>query len=121
MMNTLNTLMNKLISAPESVTFDEVIDVIEEHYLYIPTQFSNGTTDDGLVNIAGENEGSCKIFYFAQIQKLNKEQTLHCFGQYYRDEVLNNPDGNNHSNIRKFMAHGQENIVFDGCALKPKQ
>ena len=121
MMNTLSTLMNKLKSTPESVTFDEVIDVIEEHYLYTPTQFRNGTTDDGLVNIAGDNEGSCKIFYFAQIQKLNKEQTLHCFGQYYRNEVLNNPDESNHSNIRTFMEHGWGNIAFDGCALKPKQ
>jgi hypothetical protein len=30
----------------------------------------------------------CKIFAFAELQKLSKEATLSCFGAYYREEVL---------------------------------
>lgn len=119
-MKELNLLLKNLKSSPEKVSFQEVISIIEKHYNYTPTRFRNGTSTDNIINNAGKNEGSCKIFTFAKIQNLNDEQTLHCFGQYYRDDVLNNPDKKDHANIRNFMKHGWDNISFDSCALELK-
>ena len=119
-MNSLNTLLEQIKSKPETAEFQDVIDTITEHYDYTPTQFHNGADDDCVTSKAGENEGSCKIFAFAQLHQLNDNQTLNCFGRYYRDDVLKNPDNTDHANIRTFMKHGWKNIIFDGAALKSK-
>lgn len=119
-MNKLDALLQQLKKAPEAVEFSDVITVIDEYYHYSPTQFNNGTADDHIINDAGENEGSCKIFSFAEIQDLDKNQTLHCFGQYYRSDVLENPDEKNHANIRTFMNHGWAGIRFKNRALELK-
>lgn len=119
-MNNLNTLLEQIKSEPETVEFQDVIDTITEHYDYAPTQFHNGVDDDCVTSKAGDNEGSCKIFSFAQLHQLNDNQTLNCFGQYYRDDVLKNPDNTDHANIRTFMKHGWGNIIFDGVVLKNK-
>ena len=118
MMNELETLLEQIKNTPEKTEFNDVISIIDEHYRYIPTRFTNGTDNDIVINTAGENEGSCKIFSFARINNLNKEQTLNCFGHYYRDDVLNNPEGNDHANIRTFMKYGWKHVSFDGDALK---
>ena len=102
------------------VNFTETIAVITENYSYQPTQFSNGLNDDKLINEAGKNEGSCKIFAFAQLHQLSPQQTLNLFGDYYRLDVLNNPDGTDHQNIRNFMRYGWEGIHFESAALKSK-
>ncbi len=52
------------------------------------------------------------------MNKLNIEQTLNCFGKYYRNDVLQHPEGSDHQNIRTFMKYGWEQLVFDGAALK---
>ena len=88
----------------EPVSFHETIIVITENYHYQPTEFSNGIGDDVVVNPVGSNEGSCKIFAFAKLHKLNQQQTLNLFGDYYRIEVLQNPEGSGHQNIRNFYA-----------------
>ena len=119
-MNKLNELLQQIKSNPESVEFQNVIDTINECYDYTATQFRNGPDDDFTISKAGENEGSCKIFAFALLNKLDKNQTLNCFGQYYRDDVLNHPDNTDHANIRTFMKQGWKNIVFDGVALTIK-
>jgi hypothetical protein len=103
------------------VSFDETIAIISEHYHYQPTQFSNGSNGQLLVNLAGTNEGSCKIFAFAQIHNLNQQQTLNLFGDYYRQDVLGSPNGTGHQNIRSFMEYGWDGIHFDGVALVAKQ
>ncbi len=113
----LKEFMRKLKSEPQSISFNEVIDVIEREYDYSPSEFSNGNT----INLTGTNEGSCKILYFGQLHELTKEQTLSCFGQYYRDDVLNNPDGNDHCNIRQFIKLGWSAINFKHKALKLKE
>jgi hypothetical protein len=106
----------KQIKQPEShVEFDQVMQVIADNYQYQPTTFTNGT----LVNDAGSNEGSCKIFYFAQLNKLDQQQTLACFGRYYREDVLANPTGDDHGNIRNFMKTGWQGIEFTQAALTP--
>jgi hypothetical protein len=119
-MNTLHSLINSINHAPETTKFNDVIHIIEEHYNYSPTLFRNGADEDCIINQAKENEGSCKIFSFAQLHQLTKTQTLHCFGHYYRDEVLNHPNESNHANIRTFMKYGWDQIHFDAIALTPK-
>jgi hypothetical protein len=104
----------------ENVSFDETIAVITDNYDYQATEFSNGLNEQTLVNQAGTNEGSCKIFAFAQLNRLNQQQTLNLFGDYYRLDVLNNPDGTGHQNIRNFMKFGWDGIHFDGVALTAK-
>jgi hypothetical protein len=99
------------------VSFDETIAVITENYQYQATEFSNGLNQDTLVNKAGTNEGSCKIFAFAQIHQLDQQQTLNLFGDYYRLDVSNDPQGTGHQNIRHFMKYGWEGICFKGQAL----
>ncbi len=118
--NKLDPLLTQIANAPESVTFSQVIDVIHANYNYTPTRFTNGEDDGAVINEAGSNEGSCKIFAFAQLQKLDKEQTLNCFGDYYRKDVLQNPDASDHGNIRNFMRYGWTGVNFDGPALKIK-
>jgi len=63
------------------VSFDETIAVITENYQYHPTEFSNGLNEHTLINQAGTNEGSCKIFAFAKIHQLDQQQTLNLFGE----------------------------------------
>jgi hypothetical protein len=102
---------------PYSVSFDEAMAVIESMYDFTPTSFRNGD----VFNEIGQNNGSCKLFAFAQMQGLNEQQTLNCFGDYYRDGVLMNPDGTDHQNIRNFIKTGWAGIQFDGTPLTPKK
>ncbi len=113
----LNTFLQRLNNAPESITFNDAIAVIDALYDFTPTAFINGA----LRSEAGQNNGSCKIFSFARLQKLSPQQTLHCFGDYYRKDVLGNPEGADHQNIRNFMKSGWEGIKFEGDALAEKQ
>jgi len=113
----LDTFLNKLNTAPDTVTFDETMAVIDATYDFTPTPFINGS----LNNEAGQNNGSCKLFSFAQLQKLSQQQTLQCFGDYYRKDVLENLEGADHQNIRNFISTGWKGIDFSGDALIPKQ
>jgi hypothetical protein len=110
---SIQTFLEKLKQTPETITFPETIAVIEENYLFTPTAFQNGDTH----NAAGTNSGSCKLFAFAKLQNLSQAETLACFGAFYRDEVLGDPEGTNHQNIRNFMIHGWDGIQFEGEAL----
>ena len=112
----MTTPLKALRSHPESIQFADVIACIAQLYDYHPTRFTNGE----VVNEAGKNEGSCKIFAFAQLQGLGGLDTLALFGQYYRDDVLKNPSGSDHANIRTFMQHGWKGVHFDGNALTLK-
>lgn len=113
---TLETFIHKLKHTPNTIEFSETINVIESHYEFNPTGFKNGE----LYNKAGENSGSCKLLAFAKLQQLTKEETLACFGKFYFEEVLNDPDGTGHQNIRNFMKTGFEGLVFDGMPLSEK-
>ena len=114
---TIDELIQLIKSKPETVEFSDVIDCIDECYEYTPTHFTNGHGHDTVMNQAGTNEGSCKIFAFATLQGLSETETLHCFGQYYREDVLQHPEGNDHANIRTFMRHGWDGIRFEHSAL----
>lgn len=102
------------------IAFADTMAVIADNYAYQPTEFSNGLGDDTVLNAAGSNEGSCKIFAFAKLQHLSQSQTLQLFGDYYRKDVLENPNGNDHQNIRNFIKYGWDGIHFSGDALSLK-
>ncbi len=112
----VTTLIEKLTQQPQAVEFSEVIETIDQAYRFSPTAFTNGET----VNEANQNNGSCKIFAFAQLNDLNEEQTLACFGDFYRKDVLQNPDNDDHQNIRNFIRFGWQGITFSGQALSVK-
>ncbi|GAA4757086.1 MULTISPECIES: HopJ type III effector protein [Flavobacterium] len=97
------------------ISFQEVIAFIDENYNFTPTLFKNGDQ----INNIGENNGSCKIFSFAKLHNLSKEETLSMFGDYYKD-VLNTPEATDHQNIRNFMKFGWDRIHFEGQALNKK-
>nr|HMS70898.1 HopJ type III effector protein [Saprospiraceae bacterium] len=105
-----------LKSSPDEIEFGETISMIDDHYDFTPTAFKNGE----VYNTAGKNSGSCKVLYFAQKNELTKEETLACFGTYYK-EVLANPKGDDHQNIRNFMIHGWDGVEFEGAPLKEKR
>lgn len=96
-----------------SATFNDVIEFIQTYYYHQPTAFKNG----GVYNEATQNQGSAKVFAFAQINNLSAEDTLYLFAEHYQ-AVLANPNGVDHQNIRQFMEYGWPGIVFGGEALK---
>lgn len=116
----LDELIFQIKHHPDEVQFNNVITIIEQHYHYTPTSFSNGLESHKINNEAGSNEGSCKIFAFADKMNLTEQETLTCFGHYYRDDVLAHPDANDHANIRNFMRYGWKGIQFKGTALQLK-
>lgn len=111
---TLHAFLQKLQQQPDSIEFTDTIAAIEASYSYSPTAFRNGEVD----NAAGQNAGSCKIFFFAKLQGLTQAQTLACFGRYYREDVLQHPDAGDHQNIRNFMRSSWAGVSFEGEALK---
>ncbi len=112
--DSLKTLLTLIAKQADNLEFEQVMQVINENYRYQPAAFNNGE----ITNEAGTNEGSCKIFYFAQLNKLSEQQTLACFGRYYREDVLSNPAGDDHANIRNFMKTGWQGIEFESVALQ---
>lgn len=117
----LNDLIYQIQHQPDAVEFNTVITLIDQLYHYTPTGFSNGLAEHKIDNKAGSNEGSCKIFAFADRQNLSEQETLTCFGHYYRNDVLAYPDASDHANIRNFMRFGWKGIQFSGSALELKQ
>jgi hypothetical protein len=113
---TIDEFLQLLSANPQNIEFEHTMAVIAEHYDYQPIAFSNGDTS----NAPGTNEGSCKIFAFAQLHALNEEQTLALFGAFYREDVLGNPEGEDHGNIRNFIRKGWPGIQFAGTALQSK-
>ncbi|WP_065978882.1 MULTISPECIES: HopJ type III effector protein [Pseudoalteromonas] len=96
---TLNDFLQKLAETPHLIEFTDTMAVIDRHYDFTPSGFNN----HGLISSANENNGSCKIFAFAKLNQLSKQNTLDCFGAFYREDVVKHPDGQDHMNIRTFM------------------
>jgi hypothetical protein len=111
---TTTDLIEKLKQAPQP--FAEVMAVIDAEYDFTPTAFANGDQR----NAAGSNNGSCKIFAFGQLHQLNEQATLNAFGDFYTKDVLENPTGSDHANIRNFIRMGWSGINFEGEPLQPK-
>ena len=118
----ISQLISQHVSQPDTskqLDFEDTMAVINDHFNYVATAFTNGVSDMSVSNQAGQNEGSCKIFAFAQLLTLSEEQTLRCFGRFYQD-VINTPNGKDHGNIRNFMRDGWKGIHFEGQALTRK-
>ena len=113
MKEQLTSLIEKL--KQNAITFKEVIEFIETYYTHQPTAFKNGDA----YNEATQNQGSAKVFSFAQLNNLSKEDTLYLFAEHYQS-VLNTPNGADHQNIRQFITHGWSGIAFEGKALVAK-
>lgn len=111
-----NAFLAKLTESPEQIEFSDTMAIIDNNYSFTPSAFTNGDT----MNEANQNNGSCKIFAFGLLNNLSAEQVLACFGAYYREDVLQNPEGDDHQNIRNFMVSGWNGIKFDSQALSPK-
>lgn len=109
-------ILDQLKSEPETIQFNDVIAHIDDNFNFTPTKFANGET----VNEANQNNGSCKIFSFAKLNNLSKDETLTLFGDFYRKDVLEHPEADDHQNIRNFMKFGWEGISFEGNALSEK-
>ncbi len=109
-------LIEQLNNTPEHVLFNDVIAFIDENFVFTPTAFTNGKVE----NEANQNNGSCKLLALGQLLGLTNEQTLTLFGSYYRDDVLGNPDGTDHANIRAFMQTGAEGVTFEVFPLESK-
>ncbi len=109
-------MLSKIKNEPAEVQFADIIAYIGATYNFEPCAFLNGE----LENAIGQNSGSCKVFQFAILENLSKEQTLACFGDYYRIEVLQKPEETNHQNIRNFMIFGFDGLKFEKITLTPK-
>jgi hypothetical protein len=93
--------------------FDDTLALIEWHFEYQPTGFHNGP----LYNAAGENAGSCKVFALGRHCNLSEADTLRLFAQHY-NQVIDNPAGNSHGNIRQYISTGWSGIQFEGEPLR---
>ncbi len=113
MKEQLTTLINELKA--NTRTFKQVLELIETYYQHQPTAFKNGEA----YNEATQNQGSARVFAFAQLNNLSKEDTLYLFAEHYQS-VLANPHGTDHQNIRQFIKHGWSGIAFEGHALLAK-
>lgn len=100
----------------EEVNFSELMNMIAENFHYTPSSFINGD----LVNNENENQGSAKLFSFAFINKLSKDEALKCFGEHYKT-VLESPNGDTHYNIRSFMKSGWKGLKFEKTVLMRKK
>ena len=108
---SIQAFLEKVKQTPNEIKFPETIAVIEENYNFTPTAFQNGTQH----NAAGENSGSCKLFSFAKLQNLTKEETLACFGAFYFEEVL--------THFEKTAPRGEIVVVVAGKTIikEPKK
>lgn len=111
-MNTAE-LLNK--SKGSELQFQEVLAHIADQYIYSASAFQNGA----LKNSKEENQGSAKVFYFAKLNNLSQEETLGLFAEHYQN-VLDNPAGEGHQNIRQFMSNGWDGVSFEEEVLVEK-
>lgn len=109
---TTKTLINALNQG--TVDFNSTIQLIDSEYSFTPSRFINGSQ----INEPNTNNGSCKIFGFAQLNGLSEQAVLNAFGDYYTVDVLQNPKGNDHQNIRNFMVTGWPGVKFETLPLK---
>ncbi|PMH44796.1 type III effector [Vibrio sp. 10N.286.49.B3] len=109
----LKQFLSQLKSQPETIGFNDTMAIIDGYYSFMPTAFINGSVN----NEANTNNGSCKIFAFGQLHNLSTDETLACFGDFYRVDVLQNAEGQDHGNIRNFIQSGWSGIKFDSAPL----
>lgn len=113
MQASVSALLNAIDN--DKLSFDDVLVFIDSNYRYTPTDFSNGE----IVNKAGTNEGSARIFGLAKLHGLNQKDTLKLFCEHYQ-AVLSTPNGHDHPNIRNFMRYGWQGFLMTTNSLSPR-
>ena len=93
--------------------FDDTLVLIERYFEFQPTGFHNGP----LFNAQGENAGSCRVFALGRHCNLTEDETLKLFAQHYQ-QVLGDPAGDSHGNIRQFISSGWSGIRFEEEPLR---
>ena len=111
-----DALTKQIHTAPQEIEFKDVIAFIDDQFTFTPTAFTNGKVE----NQANQNNGSCKLLALGKYLALTDNQTLALFGSYYRDDVLGNPDGSDHANIRQFMQSGAAGVTIEVFPIVPK-
>eukprot|EP00241_Pyramimonas_parkeae_P009262 CAMPEP_0114239076 /NCGR_PEP_ID=MMETSP0058-20121206/8258_1 /TAXON_ID=36894 /ORGANISM="Pyramimonas parkeae, CCMP726" /LENGTH=145 /DNA_ID=CAMNT_0001351215 /DNA_START=290 /DNA_END=727 /DNA_ORIENTATION=+ len=102
------------------VRFEEVMDMVGQCYTFTPTGYTSGAgLPSEVCNEPNTNNGSCKVFAFAKLNDLDEEATLRLFCEHY-EQVLGDPEGNSHLNIRNFMANGWQGLVMETSPLRLK-
>jgi hypothetical protein len=112
---TVLELIDK-VKQTEVLNFSDVLETIDASYNFTPTKFTNGT----VTNETNTNNGSCKVFSFAKLNKLYQKETLFLFGEHYQ-KVVETPNEEDHQNIRNFIKFGWEGIHFENDALHEKK
>ena len=105
-------LLADLRSDPDRIRFADVLAAIDQGYRFTATAFDNGPVS----NSAEQNQGSCRVLAFARLHQLDEPATLALFGEHYR-AVRDTPRGQDHQNIRAFIAHGWQGVRFHGEPL----
>ncbi|MBZ2167269.1 HopJ type III effector protein [Marinobacter sp. F4216] len=95
--------------------FAGTLALVERFFDYQPTGFHNGP----LANAPGENSGSCRVFALGRYCNLPESDTLSLFAEHYQ-QVINDPSGSSHANIRQFISTGWSGIRFDVEPLRPR-
>ncbi len=111
-----NEFLAELKAKPEGIDFEQTMAVIEANYTFSAADFTNGDVH----NAAGQNNGSAKILAFGLEEGLSEQETLNCFGRFYRQDVLQHPENDDHQNIRNFMRSGWQGVSFSAPVLSAK-
>lgn len=101
-----------------TLVFQDVMAMIRRHYECTPVAFSTGRdTERQVDNAAGANAASCLLLSFARRLGLDMATTLALYGEHYRD-VLADPQGKSHANIRALLTNGWAGVTFAGDPLR---
>ncbi|WP_336367157.1 HopJ type III effector protein [Marinobacter sp. C2H3] len=95
--------------------FQDTLALIDRYFDYQPAGFHNGP----IYNAAGDNAGSCRVLALGQHCNLNDTDTLRLFAEHHQ-QVLGDPTGDSHANIRQFMATGWSGVRFDQPPLRAR-
>lgn len=100
------------IATEDNHQFAATLAFIDQWFDFSPSAFRNGS----LRNDSDQNQSSCKVLSLARLLDLDREQTLRCFGEHYRD-VLATPEADSHPNLRRVLAEGLNDIAFESFPL----
>ena len=90
------------------LSFKFILQSIESCFKF---NINNGFKNGIIYNELNTNIGSLKVLLFAKLFKLNKLTTLKLWSEHYFN-VLNDPNGTSHGNIRNFIKYGWLGIDF---------
>lgn len=99
----------------KQLKFQDVLDFIEQKFTYTASSFQNGNQS----NASDQNQGSARVLFLAKMNSLSEEDTLTLFAEHYQD-VLSQPEGTNHANIRQFIENGWGGVSFEKDVLAYK-